>query len=69
MAACVLGVVPEAVAAATFPAGEAYAYIAGEVNMARAVKAHLIDRRGFNPEWVKAAGYWRLGVADAHEDH
>ncbi|WP_297107973.1 siderophore-interacting protein [uncultured Devosia sp.] len=61
--------VPDAIAAASLPMGDAYAYIAGEVNMARAVKAHLVDERGFNPEWVKAAGYWHRGVADAHEDH
>jgi Siderophore-interacting protein len=61
--------VHDAVAAAALPQGDAYAYIAGEVNMARAVKAHLLEARGFNPEWVKAAGYWHLGVADAHEDH
>ena len=61
--------VADAVAAADLPQGDAYAYIAGEVNMSRAVKAHLIETRGFNPEWVKAAGYWRLGVADAHEEH
>jgi NADPH-dependent ferric siderophore reductase len=59
----------DAIRAAAFPAGDAYAYIAGEVSMSRAVRAHLTDERGFNPEWVKAAGYWRLGVADAHEDH
>jgi NADPH-dependent ferric siderophore reductase len=61
--------VRDAVAAVAFPAGDAYAYIAGEVNMARSVKAHLLEERGFNPEWVKAAGYWHLGIADAHEDH
>jgi NADPH-dependent ferric siderophore reductase len=61
--------VHDAIAAADLPAGDAYAYIAGEVTMARAVKAHLVNERGFNPEWVKAAGYWHLGVADAHEDH
>ena len=59
----------DAIAEADFPPGEAYAYIAGEVNMARAVKAHLLEKRGFNPEWVKAAGYWHLGIADAQEDH
>jgi len=59
----------DAVNAATFPDGTAYAYIAGEVGMARSVRAHLTESRGFNPEYVKAAGYWRLGVADAHEDH
>lgn len=61
--------VQEAIAAATFPEGEAYAYIAGEVTMAQAVRAHLTEVRGFRPDYIKAAGYWRLGVADAHEDH
>ena len=59
----------DAVAAASFPSGDAYAYIAGEVGIARGIREHLTEERGFNPEWVKAAGYWRLGVADAHEDH
>jgi NADPH-dependent ferric siderophore reductase len=58
----------DAIAAAEFPAGDAYAYIAGEVNMSRAVRAHL-EQRGVNPEYIKAAGYWRHGVADAHEEH
>lgn len=59
----------DAIRAITFPQGIAYGYIAGEVNMAKSVRAHLTDERGFAPEYVKAAGYWRLGVADAHEDH
>jgi NADPH-dependent ferric siderophore reductase len=59
----------DAIASADLPAGDAYAFVAGEVTMARAVKAHLVEQRGFNPEWVKAAGYWHLGVADAHEEH
>ncbi len=59
----------DAIANAAFPAGTAYAYIAGEVTMAKTIRAHLTDQRGFNPEYIKAAGYWRLGTADAHEDH
>jgi NADPH-dependent ferric siderophore reductase len=59
----------DAIASADLPQGVAYGYIAGEVNMAKAVRAHLTESRGFNAEYVKAAGYWRLGVADAHEDH
>ncbi|KKB11038.1 FAD-binding protein [Devosia geojensis] len=51
------------------PHGDAYAFIAGEADMSRALKKHLVETRGFNPEWVKAAGYWRLGVADAREPH
>ena len=61
--------VRDAIAAATFPEGEAYAYIAGEVSMSQAVRAHLTEERGFRQDYIKAAGYWRLGVADAHEDH
>jgi NADPH-dependent ferric siderophore reductase len=68
-AAGTTSLVRDAVAAAIFPQGDVYAYVAGEVNMARAVKAHLLEERGFNPEWVKAAGYWHLGIADAQEDH
>lgn len=53
----------------TFPEGVAYAYIAGEVTMSQSVRTHLQNERGFDPQYIKAAGYWRLGVADAHEDH
>ena len=37
--------------------------------MSKAVRVHLTDERGFNPEYVKAAGYWLLGTADAKEPH
>ncbi|UYN98527.1 MAG: siderophore-interacting protein [Devosia sp.] len=63
------GLVLDAVKATAFPQGTAYGYIAGEVTMAKSVREHLTAERGFLPEYVKAAGYWRLGVADAHEDH
>lgn len=55
--------------ATSFPDGVAYAYVAGEASMSKAVRAHLTDDRGFDPEYVKAAGYWLLGTADAQEDH
>lgn len=57
------------VKALDLPRGDAYAYIAGESSMSRSVRQHLTAERGFNPEWVKAAGYWLLGTADAHEPH
>lgn len=60
--------IEDAIAAWRFPAGIAYAYVAGEVGMSRAVRAQL-EGRGFDPQYVKAAGYWNRGVADAHEDH
>lgn len=59
----------DAIRSLTFPPGLAYAYIAGEVTMSQSVRAHLQDDRGFDPQYIKAAGYWRLGTADAHEDH
>lgn len=51
------------------PKGDCYAFIASESGIAKAVRSHLVDQRGFNGEWVKAAGYWLRGVADAHEPH
>jgi NADPH-dependent ferric siderophore reductase len=52
-----------------FPTGTAYAFVAGEASMSKAVRAHLTETRGFDPEYVKAAGYWLLGTADAKEPH
>lgn len=59
----------DAIKQAAFPPGTAYAYIAGESSMSKSVRAHLTEARRFNPEYVKAAGYWLLGVADAEEPH
>jgi NADPH-dependent ferric siderophore reductase len=51
------------------PDGDCYAFIASESSTSKSVRDHLVDQRGFNGEWVKAAGYWLRGVADAHEPH
>jgi NADPH-dependent ferric siderophore reductase len=59
----------DAIKAADFPQGVAYAYLAGESTTSKAIRAHLVESRGFADEYIKAAGYWLLGVADAHEDH
>lgn len=59
----------DAIKSISFPAGDGYAYIAGESSMSKSVKAHLIETRGFNPDYVRAAGYWLSGVADAEEPH
>nr|WP_100001538.1 siderophore-interacting protein [Phyllobacterium zundukense] len=55
--------------ALNLPEGDCYAFIASESSISKAVRNHLVDQRGFNGEWVKAAGYWLRGVADAHEPH
>jgi NADPH-dependent ferric siderophore reductase len=59
----------QAVKRQAFPAGTAYAYLAGESTMSKAVRDHLTNERDFDPEYIKAAGYWLLGVADAKEPH
>jgi NADPH-dependent ferric siderophore reductase len=59
----------QAVKRQAFPPGTAYAYLAGESAMSKAVRDHLTSERDINPEYIKAAGYWLLGVADAKEPH
>jgi len=58
----------EAITALQFPAGDAHVYVAAEGGKTRAIRAHL-EQRGWKPEWLRAAGYWLLGTADAHEPH
>ncbi|MGE0190327.1 MAG: siderophore-interacting protein [Steroidobacteraceae bacterium] len=49
--------------------GEGYTWIACESNVARSVRNYLIDERGLNKKWIKAAGYWKQGASAAHEKH
>ena len=49
------------------PEGEGFVWIAAESGVARAVRRYMIENRGHPPKWIKAAGYWRRGAADAHE--
>lgn len=51
----------------TLPRGDGYVWIACETGMARQLRTHLVNERGMMPKRIKAAGYWRAGVADAHE--
>jgi NADPH-dependent ferric siderophore reductase len=46
---------------------DTFVWIAAEANVARTLKAYLLAERGFDPSWIKAAGYWVMGEADAHE--
>lgn len=50
-----------------FPAGEYFAWVAAETQVARALRQHLLIERSANKHWVKAAGYWRRGAIGAHE--
>jgi NADPH-dependent ferric siderophore reductase len=49
------------------PAIGCYAWVAAESLVARAVRRLLVEERGVDKHWVKAAGYWRRGVVGAHD--
>jgi NADPH-dependent ferric siderophore reductase len=57
-----------ALRASEFPPGDCFAWAAAESNVARALRRALIDERGMNRAWVKAAGYWKRGAAAVHEN-
>jgi NADPH-dependent ferric siderophore reductase len=48
---------------------DGYAWAAGESQTAKLLRRHLIDERGLDKAWVKAAGYWKRGAASIHETH
>jgi NADPH-dependent ferric siderophore reductase len=49
------------------PAGDIHAWVGCETHTAKALRAHLVGERGVQPQWTKAAGYWRAGDAAAHD--
>ena len=51
----------DAVRAAAFPDGRAYAWVAGESTAVQAIRRHLVHERGVPREAVTFTGYWRLG--------
>jgi len=62
LAAGVENLILEATANTAFPAGEGFAFVAGEALMAKALRAHLVAR-GFTNDYIRAAGYWLRGEA------
>jgi len=50
-----------------FPAGEYFAWIAGETQVARTLRQYLVTERAAPRQYVKAAGYWRRGAEGSHE--
>ncbi|MEU4803884.1 siderophore-interacting protein [Actinosynnema sp. NPDC023587] len=53
----------DAVRAATLPEGVAFAWLAGEAGVVRALRRHLIDDRGVDKRRIDFTGYWRLALA------
>ena len=50
-----------------FPIAGCFAWVAHESRVARAIRVYLVEERGFDKRWIKAAGYWQRGVSGAHE--
>lgn len=50
-----------------FPPGDGFVFVAAESSVARAIRRYLTEERGHPKAWMKAAGYWKRGEADAHE--
>jgi NADPH-dependent ferric siderophore reductase len=47
--------------------GDGFVWIAAEAQVARALRAHLMEAHGQNPKWMKAAGYWVKGAEGVHQ--
>ncbi len=45
------------------PEGDGYVWIAGEATVSRELYRTMVDTRGHNPEWIKAAAYWTRGTS------
>jgi NADPH-dependent ferric siderophore reductase len=50
-----------------FPHERCFAWAALESQSARAVRRYLVNERGFDKHWIKAAGYWQRDAAGVHE--
>lgn len=54
----------DAVRAAEFPAGAAYAWISGEAGLVKSVRRHLVGERGIDRHAITFTGYWRQGHSE-----
>lgn len=59
----------DAVRSLPLPKGDGYIWTAGENDTVKLLRKHLVEERGHNRAWIKAAGYWRRGSAGFHENH
>ncbi len=47
---------------------ETFVWLAGESGMVKQVREHLLVDRAHSKVWLKAAGYWKKGSAEASEE-
>ena len=57
-----------AVQALALPAGEGYAWCAGEASVMAALRRELVDVKGHPSEAIRAAAYWKRGARGHHEN-
>jgi NADPH-dependent ferric siderophore reductase len=57
-----------AVRAVSFPQGSGRAWVAGEAQVMRNLRKHLLVDRGMDRAALNTQGYWKLGTAN-HPDH
>ena len=50
------------------PKGDYHAWVACESSAAKALRSQLLGEHGAQAQWTRAAGYWRRGVADVHDN-
>jgi NADPH-dependent ferric siderophore reductase len=58
----------DALSALALPAGEGFAWYAGEAATAKRVRALLVEEKGLPKEAMRVSAYWKQGVADHHEN-
>jgi NADPH-dependent ferric siderophore reductase len=54
--------------ALTLPAGEGYAWCAGEARLMAQLRAVLVQEKGHPAQALRAAAYWKQGAAAHHEN-
>jgi NADPH-dependent ferric siderophore reductase len=57
-----------AVRALPLPAGDGYAWCAGEASCMAALRRELVDVKGHPREAIRAAAYWKRGATGHHEN-
>lgn len=57
-----------AVRALQLPAGEGYAWCAGEASAMAALRRVLVEEKGHDRQAIRASAYWKRGASGHHED-
>lgn len=58
------GLLAKAMSELASPAGEVYAWAAGEASSMRAVRRHLLNERGLSLDRIRVTGYWKRSIPD-----